>query len=252
MNKYDSLIINDDYKKYLDSVQQVIEKDNLGEKGIDITDAPLSPMLMDSTDMPVLLMPQVVDEYRSIVNKINDENKETALEYAYILLGKRGRLDNEEICAVYRVLDCNEETLDNKSVKFNVDKLTEALRIMQEQGYNYISLAHTHPKVKSDVEAGLLSNYLSEEVKSNELIRETGLNISLQDIINYEKSIFEHFKDNHFVTTCSTVIMHNGELAMFGIQSGKLVRYVNLVDVQTAENLYVSNKDEYLEQKMSA
>lgn len=250
MAKYNSLIMNDNYNKYLESVQKVIDNYDLSDKGIDITSAPMSPMMMDSNDIPVLFMPNVIEEYKKIVDQLNNSNAEMR-EHAYIMLGRQGRLDKEDIYSVYQIVDCNDDAIDRKSV-FDTLKLTDALKIMQDNDFNFISLLRTNVKNKVVDFDKSLDNYISDELKNKEFIRDDSLNITLYDINLYERSIYDYFKNYSDVTACSTVLMPNGELAMFGIHDGKLFRYTNLIDVSTAMNIKVSNKEEYLTANMIA
>lgn len=246
MENIDSYVLNESYEKYIKKVKEIIKENSLEDKGLSITDTPLSPMLLKDDNLPIMLMPTVGKKYKEIVSLINDENKATALEYGFILLGKVGNLKDIDCCVIYEMIECSEQNLNNKSIVYSQEKINEAQRIMIEKGYNFISLAHTHPKTKPSIQSNMLASYLPEDIKQNELIRETGLNISLQDIISYKDGVYEPYKESSQILTSSTIIMFNGEIVMFSIRNGELVRYVDITDLYSGDLVYVSNANEYI------
>lgn len=61
-----------------------------------------------------------------------------------------------------------------------------------QNGYDYISMGHTHPNIPKEERTTTIANYLSDEVRDSEYIREAGLNLSLQDFVSYE-SLYQYF-----------------------------------------------------------
>lgn len=81
------------------------------------------------------------------------------------------------------------------------------------------------------------------EEKESEYISDDGLNLSLQVFVSYE-SLYEFFKNISNIRTFQTVIMYNGEVAMFGKQNDKLSRMTTIMGI-SGEEIYVSSKDDY-------
>ena len=88
-----------------------------------------------------------------------------------------------------------------------------------------------------------LASYLSDDVRKSEYIREPGLNLSLQDFVSYE-ALYQYFLSLPNIKTCQTVIMYNGEMAMFSKQNNELKRFAVIMD-RLGEPVYVSSKEDY-------
>lgn len=219
------------------------EKDFLS-RNMDIGDTPISPMSLDDEYTPILLTSDVVATYKKIVETIN--NPDTALEYSFLLLGKRASLAGETCYVIDQIVDCTlyNANLSNRQTQIDGEKLNEVIRNAQENGYNFISLGHTHPNIPQEERQITVANFLTDEEKNAEYIRDAGLNLSLQDFVSYE-SLYDYFKNNPNIRTGQTVIMYNGEMVMLGKQQNKLSRMTTIMDMSTGEEIYVSSKENY-------
>ena len=211
---------------------------------MDIGDTPISPMSLDDEYTPILLTSDVVATYKKIVETIN--NPDTALEYSFLLLGKRASLAGETCYVIDQIVDCTlyNANLSNRQTQIDGEKLNEVIRNAQENGYNFISLGHTHPNIPQEERQITVANFLTDEEKTAEYIRDAGLNLSLQDFVSYE-SLYDYFKNNPNIRTGQTVIMYNGEMVMLGKQQNKLSRMTTIMDMSTGEEIYVSSKENY-------
>jgi len=232
-----------DFDNIIAKSQEVLEKNKseFSGRNMDIGDTPISPVCLDDEYTPILLSKEVVEQYNNLVELIN--NPQTANEYSYVLLGKKCNLAGETCYLIDKFVDCNSNILSNRVTHLDNNKLNDALSYAMHNGYNFISLGHTHPNIPKEERDATIANYLSEETLKNEFIRESGLNLSLQDFISYE-SLYQYFINNPNIRTCQTVIMYNGEIAMFSKNDGELNRFVVVLDSVTGESIYVSSKEE--------
>lgn len=240
-SNFDSIINN--------SMQVLSENPELvSQRGMDIGDTPISPMALDDDYTPMLFTPEVMASYKRLVDIIN--NPETAKEYSFVLLGKTGTLGGQKCYLIDQMMDCNsqESDLSSRVTKMDEEKLNQSVQFALQNGYDFISIGHTHPNIPEEERTTTIANYLSDEVRYSEYIREAGLNLSLQDFVSYE-SLYQYFAKNPNIRTAQTVIMFNGEMAMVSKAGSKLSRSVVLVDRTTGEEIYVSSKEEYNKNK---
>jgi len=244
--KNSNLFGNSNYDYIIEQSMSALTNNNL--KTMNIGDTPISPMTIDDDLTPILLSEEVTTKYRQLVELIN--NPETAKEYSYVLLGKSALIGGDPCYFINKIIDCNSDThdLSNRITHVDVEKLNDAISYAARNNYNFISLGHTHPSISDEEKKNTLAHYLPKEVKDSEYIREAGLNLSLQDFVSYEV-LHEHFADNLNIRTTQTVIMHNGEMVMFGKQNGNLKRFSIIMDITTGESIYVSSKEEMKENK---
>lgn len=223
----------------LDNNQELFSNRN-----IDIGDTPISPMALDDDYTPMLFTPEVMAFYKRLVDIINIP--ETAKEYSFVLLGKSGTLGGQKCYLIDQIIDCNSQDSDLSSrvTKMDEQKLNQAVQFALQNGYDFISIGHTHPNIPEEERTTTIANYLSDEVRNSEYIREAGLNLSLQDFVSYE-SLYQYFAKNPNIRTAQTVIMFNGEMAMISKTGSKLSRSAVLMDRTTGEEIYVSSKEEY-------
>lgn len=214
------------------------------KRNIDITDTPMSPMCLDDNYIPILLSGDVFEVYKKMVQTIN--NPQTALEYSFLLFGKTAELSGEKCYLIDKIVDCTsyDNDLNNRSTSIDNEKLNNSVREALNSGYDFISIGHTHPNIPQEERKISIANYLTESEKNDEYIRDVGLNLSLQDFIQYQ-SIYEVFKNNPNITTCQTIIMYNGEMVMLGRNDDKLSRFTSIIDLATYEDIYVSSKEEF-------
>ena len=149
-----------------------------------------------------------------------------------------------------QMIDCNsqESDLSSRVAKMDEQKLNQAVQFALQNGYDFISIGHTHPNIPEEERTTTIANYLSDEVRDSEYIREAGLNLSLQDFVSYE-SLYQYFAKNPNIRTAQTVIMFNGEMAMVSKTGSKLSRSAVLMDRTIGEEIYVSSKEEYNKNK---
>ena len=236
-SNFDSIINN--------SMQVLSENPELvSQRGMDIGDTPISPIALDDDYIPMLFTPEVVASYKRLVDIINVP--ETAKEYSFVLLGKSGTLGGQKCYLIDQMIDCNsqESDLSSRVTKMDEQKLNKSVHFALQNGYDFISIGHTHPNIPEEERTTTIANYLSDEVKDSEYIREAGLNLSLQDFVSYE-SLYQYFVKNPNIRTAQTVIMFNGEMAMVSKTGSKLSRSAVLMDRATGEEIYVSSKEEY-------
>jgi len=221
----------------------------VSERNMDIGDTPISPMMIEDDYTPIFFSPEVIEEYKRLVEIINVP--ETSKEYSFVLLGKFGSFGGEKCYIVEKLIDCSKEDSDlsNRMTKTDENKLNETIRFALQNGYNFISLGHTHPNIPEEERLTTIASYLPEEVKNSEYIRDAGLNLSLQDFISYE-SLYQFFANNRNIRTCLSVIMYNGEIAMVSKENSSLNRFVILMDGSTGKEIYVSSKEEFDEKKV--
>lgn len=217
-------------------------------KGMDIGDTPISPMSLEDDYTPILFSPEVMSSYKRLVELINIP--ETAKEYSFVLLGKLGTLGGQRCYLIDQMIDCNsqESDLSSRVTKIDEQKLNQTVQFALQNGYSFISLGHTHPNIPEEERTTTIANYLSDEVREGEFIREAGLNLSLQDFVSYE-NLYQYFVKNPNIKTAQTVIMFNGEMAMISKMGSSLTRSLILMDSTTGEEIYVSTKEEYNKNK---
>lgn len=248
--KQSGLLGTSNFDSIINNSMQILS-DNpelISQRGMDIGDTPISPMTLDDDYTPMLFTPEVMAFYKRLVDIINIP--ETAKEYSFVLLGKSGTLGGQKCYLIDKIIDCNSQDLDLSSrvTKMDGQKLNWAVQFALQNGYDFISIGHTHPNIPEEERSTTIANYLSEEIRDNEYIREAGLNLSLQDFVSYE-SLYQYFEKNPNIRTAQTVIMFNGEMSMISKTGSKLSRSAVLMDITTGEEIYVSSKEEYNKNK---
>ncbi len=238
------------YSSILEETQKILDKNSDSLVGKDITDAPISPMLLDDCTENVILSPEVIDEYRKILPIIN--NPETALEYGYLLVGRKIKTNSlENAVLIEYIFDISKkENVNNRSIEYDNEKLNKIVSSLSTVGCDFMSICHTHPLISKEERKTTVVDYLDDEIKNSECIRDAGLNLSLQDIIGYTSLYNQAKKYYPNVEFSSTVIMYNGEIAMFGINNGNLVRYINIYNEETKQPMPVSSIEEYKNSKL--
>lgn len=240
-SNFDSIINNS--MQVLNNNPELVSKRNM-----DIGDTPISPMTLDDNYTPMIFSQEVMASYKRLVDIINIP--ETAKEYSFVLLGKSGTLGGQKCYLIDQMIDCNSQQSDLSSriTKMDEQKLNKAVQFALQNGYDFISIGHTHPNIPEEERTTTIANYLSDEVRNSEYIREAGLNLSLQDFVSYE-SLYQYFAKNPNIRTAQTVIMFNGEMAMISKIGTSLNRMAVLMDRTNGEEIYVSSKDEFNKNK---
>lgn len=244
--KQSGLFGTSNFDSIINSSMQVLSNNPelVSERSMDIGDTPISPMTLDDDYTPVLFSQNVMSSYKKMVDIINIP--ETAKEYSFVLLGKSVTLGGQRCYLIDQMIDCNsrESDLSSRVTKMDGKKLNQAVQFALQNGYNFISIGHTHPNIPEEERNTTIANYLSDEVRNSEYIRESGLNLSLQDFVSYE-SLYQYFAKNPNIRTAQTVIMFNGEMAMVSKSGSSLNRMTILMDRTTGEEIYVSSKDDF-------
>ena len=243
--KNSNLFGNSNYNHIMEESMKVLS-DNISQfasRNMDVGDTPISPVSMNDDFTPILLSDEVMQEYKRLIALIN--TPETAKEYSYVLLGKSASFAGEKCYFVDKIVDCNSSinNLSGRETRMDEKKLNDAISFGRNNGYDFYSLCHTHPIVSEIDKQSTLASYLPDDVKDSEFIRDAGLNLSLQDFVSYE-ALYQYFQSNPNIRTCQTVIMYNGEMAMFSKQNNELKRFAVIMD-RLGEPVYVSSKEEY-------
>lgn len=248
--KQSGLLGTSNFDSIINNSMQVLSEipELISQRGMDIGDTPISPMALDDDYTPMLFSSEVMASYKRLVDIINIP--ETAKEYSFVLLGKSGTLGGQKCYLIDQMIDCNSQNSDLSSrvTKMDEQKLNQSVQFALQNGYDFISIGHTHPNIPEEERTTTIANYLSDEVRDSEYIREAGLNLSLQDFVSYE-SLYQYFAKNPNIRTAQTVIMFNGEMAMVSKTGSKLSRSAVLMDRTTGEEIYVSSKEEYNKNK---
>lgn len=239
--KNSGIIVDSKLQELMQESLSIIQNNNLD--GMDITDTPISPNYIEDDDMEIVLTEEVTKEYKRIVQMIN--NPSTALEYPMVLLGRLKEADGIRFYSIEKLIHCSSsnQKLNSRVVNYDQDKLNDTIKLANRDGYNFVSLCHTHPNISQEERTKTVGEYLSGEQKENFAIRDTGLNISLQDFVQYE-SIHNYYFANPNVRTFETIIMYNGEIAMFGKVDGKYKKMSNIYNGLTFENIPVYSSKE--------
>lgn len=197
---------------------------------LDITDTPISPMAIDSDETPIIFAEDVKNEYQKILKLINEPK--TALEYSYLLLGKSAKIGNEKCYLINKIINIDaKQNLGNRATSIDNALLNKEINAALNEGYDFISIAHTHPCIPLEESKNTIANYLSEDILKRENIRQPGLNLSLADFLNYEV-LYRFFFYQPHIKTAFTVIMFNQELAIISKQNYELRRFINIFDEQ--------------------
>ena len=112
--KQSGLFGTSNFDSIINSSLEVLDSrpDLVSERGMDISDTPISPMALDDDYTPMLFSPEVMRDYKRLVEIINDPV--TAKEYSFVMLGKSGSFGGEKCYLVDRIVDCS---LPNLSIR---------------------------------------------------------------------------------------------------------------------------------------
>ena len=218
--------------------------DLVSERGMDIGDTPISPMLLESDYTPIILSANVMPTVNEMVEKINVP--ETAKEYMFVLLGRKATLNENPCYLIDQMVDCTSQDgeLSNRMTQIDQEKIGQTLRTALANGYDFISIGHTHPNIPQDERKTTIASCLPDDVRRNEYIREPGLNLSLSDFAQYDY-IFHLLESSPNIKTAMTVIMFNGEMTMVSREGESLTRSVIIMDGLEGKDIPVSSKEQY-------
>lgn len=217
--------INNNFKEVIDMIQ-------MNCPNSDVSDIPIAPSsILDNTDQ-VFLMPAVTEEYKRLLLMINQEV--TALEYPFILLGNRLKVEDDIVIIFEKFVYGfkSTENLKDNIVSFDNDILNKTIF---EKDYNIVSIGHTHPKVSQNTLNKTLANNLSNYIKEKCDIRNVGLNISIQDFIQYDS-----FRNQmRMKETFQTILMYNGELNILGYNNGIYYKFSKIVGLESEKDIII-------------
>ena len=227
--KNSDVYVSNQYDALLESVDSLL-KNNSFLSNLDFTDTPISPLTMVSDETPICLADNVIEKIKSIMTLIN--NPQTAFEYSYVILGKKFCEKGVLSYIIYDILDCTKnDNLSNRITEIDNNKLNKIVSYGLQNGCDYISICHTHPKISEEVAKTTLAYYLSKELKEKESIREAGLNLSIQDLVSYQSLLEWKQKANLNIEVCQTILMFNGEISMISKNEKGYRRYINFYDL---------------------
>ena len=110
--------LDDRYDSLLEETQTILNTNNFDGRNINIGDAPISPMSLDDSNTTVYLSPEIIEEYKSLVPKLI--NPETALEYAYLLVGIKDSTENIYIEYIFDI--GKKDSINNRSVEYDNER----------------------------------------------------------------------------------------------------------------------------------
>ena len=208
----------------------IINRENIMVNGelLDASYTPLSPTLFPSNNDPVLVSVDVQEKIQEIITKIN--NPETALEYSFLIIGKTINSDGNLLYVISDIVDCTDyDNIQERKTSIDSAKLNRAFSEALNNGCSFISIAHTHPIVSQEVEETSIYHYLSDEMRKSQNLKPVGLNLSLQDLIQFESFHSQVASINPSISTFQTVIMYDGEIAMLTTDNnGNIFRMTNI------------------------
>ena len=197
-------LFDNGYEEQIIDIVQEFESDNSRE----VSDIPLSPTIMQDSEDEIILLQQVYEEYKKMVEKIKNPN--TSQEIPYILLGNRKEINGRDIIFIENIAYCNNSSLDDLHVSIDEQQFRQ---LASNSSYSVISIGHTHGNVSEDKKEKSLVRNISDEVKQKYDLRDIGLNISVSDIWQHEafRQIAQQYGNKEVF---QTVIMYNGDIIM--------------------------------------
>ena len=197
-------LFDNGYEEQIIDIVQEFESDNSRE----VIDIPLSPTIMQASEDEIILLQQVYEEYKKMVEKIKNPN--TSQEIPYILLGNRKEINGRDIIFIENIAYCNNSSLDDLHVSIDEQQFRQ---LASNSSYSVISIGHTHGNVSEDKKEKSLVRNISDEVKQKYDLRDIGLNISVSDIWQHEafRQIAQQYGNKEVF---QTVIMYNGDIIM--------------------------------------
>lgn len=197
-------LFDNGYEEQIIDIVQEFENDNSRE----VSDIPLSPTIMQDSEDEIILLQQVYEEYKKMVEKIKNPN--TSQEIPYILLGNRKEINGRDIIFIENITYCNNSSLDDLHVSIDEQQFRQ---LASNSPYSVISIGHTHGNVSEDKKEKSLVRNISDEVKQKYDLRDIGLNISVSDIWQHEafRQIAQQYGNKEVF---QTVIMYNGDIIM--------------------------------------
>lgn len=195
---------------------------------VDYTDTPISYDKISIDKTPILMTDEVIKKILEYIKKINLGN--ASYEYFFLLLGKKLEEQGSTLYMIYDLVDCSLDNLNSRRTNVDQEKYGSTILKAFRSGADIISIGHTHPRIDECECKKTIAYYLSDEDKKKHGIKEPGLNISLQDLINYNdvaKSIKEY---NPRVKLMQTIIMYDGSIIMIEKEKD-YVRYNKFYDL---------------------
>lgn len=176
-----------------------------------VSDIPLSPTQMQDSRDHIIISPNVYQTYLQFLQRIN--NSETAKEIPFFLLGNRKEIDGTQYVVFEEIVYDMKEALSDTRVSANIDSFQQ---LLADDNFSIVSIGHTHGNVSENQKNVALARKLPMALKDKYDIRDTGLNVSVSDIWQYEafKALAKNNAPNKEIF--QTVIMYNGDMVILG------------------------------------
>ena len=237
-NDVPSVVINKLFEQGYEEQIVDIALELANNSSFEISDIPLSPIIIANNEEKVLLSEKVYEIYKELVNRIN--NPHTAQEIPFLLLGKNEIINNEDYIVFEDIVfpNTNLESLKDTSVSIDEELFK---KFVSFSDYSVISIGHTHGNTSEDIKNNSLARNLSNEIKEKYAIRDTGLNVSVSDIWQHEafKQIVNNLGNKAIM---QTIIMYNGDIVVINdkniSKSGRIIANKDneMVDVSVFES----------------
>lgn len=223
-------LFNNGYEEQL--VDFALECENMGN--IEVSDIPLSPLLIKNSNDNVIISEEVYDEYKKLIIRINDSN--TSEEIPFLLLGNRKKIDNKDYIIFEEIVYDLTNAVSDTSATIDEDIFRNKIK---DSNYSVISIGHTHGNVDENTKNKTLARTISDKLKFKYSIRDTGLNVSVADIWQHEafKEIGKKLSPNKEIM--QTIIMYNGDIIM--INSNKIEKANNIKVVFKNGDIFIVN-----------
>jgi len=195
----------------------------------EVSDIPLSPVLMNDSGENIILTNSVLQEYHKLVDRIN--NSSTAQEIPFFLLGNIKNIDGKDYIIIQEIRCSIREDLDDLRVSIDEEKFKE---LVSSSNYSVISIGHTHGNVNEEKKKNSITRNLPSEIKEKYAIRDVGLNISVADIWQHEafKQIASQFGNKKIL---QSIIMYNGDIII--IDDNNIAKSNNIQGILENGNL---------------
>ncbi len=203
----------------------------------EISDIPMSPRIMKSSNEQVIMTQKVYDAYLRLVNRVS--NPETAEEIPFFLLGNCKEVNGKRVVEYEDIIYDIKDGLSETSVSTDDDKFRQ---LLNDDRYNIISIGHTHGNVREEIKKKSLAANLPQDLIDMYRIRTTGLNISISDIWQHEyyKQIAEQIAQGS-KRIYQTVIMYNGDFITI---SSNAIAKSNDIKVQNRGDIVIPSGTE--------
>ncbi len=182
-----------------------------------ISSTPIPPEMLPEDDISYELTSETQMGLSVLLEAINQ--KETALEYPFCILGK---IDNGKVSADrLETLFKSSDQLQGNIVFYDKDKFNRIIEEISNDPNNVIILCHTHPNASEEIKQQTLTAKLDKGTKDKYKIKDPGLNLSVQDI-HQVSSLANRLEGK--VKVFGGVLIHNGDFNLIRTSENKVQR----------------------------